>query len=483
MSTEPGQDPQIPCTRDLVETQFTIPLESCTGEYTIERPLLLDNWTDITTTVTDTSLSGCSVTTSEVNPDNSVTLTFGGTSTCVASTMKFFWQASDPGDCGASCGQQGGDYVGILARPFNSGDPELEPPGTVDTTGCVTSYCFYAQTSTGAFLIFQTNTPGSGRVVRVSDGASSDDLPPGTGTGCQKLVTVRYEGCPNYPPTTYNDENPPPGGGTPGGSGSPSGNPGSPPSDPNDKPQPPPPPPNTGGGFGGGNTPPPPSSGNSPPPPPSPVSFNFPGVGGQTIFYPSGAILTPSPEPEFPPIIGYIAGEDPIAIPWNGVVVFPGAEAGETVVLGNAYPATYISPMMAQQRFANWKVLKHAHLQFDNRKGLEIFTSRNSNTSGNYGKAVQRMRANIALIYNNRLQDEAITDLYRYDTLNWDDVVYSNHRSPKQLEPYSVFKEPLQGTSYSYQLGVYSFDSFLWTLVGWQVEGKLKGSRTSHGRD
>lgn len=300
---------------------------------------------------------------------------------------------------------------------------------------------------------------------------------------CEDIVTVRYEGCSKRPPNTYGEGNPPPGGGTPGGGGSPGGSP--PPS--GQSPSPPKSPPSNGGS--------PPPSGGSPggasPPPPAPLSTSSPPLfsagtaqsSGDSITYPGNIVLTPQPEPEFPTLIVILPGSEPEQIPWNGYGVYPGSEVPGDVVVGTTYPALYVSPMMAQRVFHNWKVLKHALLQFDNREGLNIQTSLTTTDTGQLGKALQRFNVNVGIIYNDELSDQVIQELYRYDTGLWSSALHTKHYSPKQLEGIVSFKEPLQGTSYSYQLAVYSSDAATWRLVGWQIEGKSKGKRRGHGRD
>jgi hypothetical protein len=194
-------------------------------------------------------------------------------------------------------------------------------------------------------------------------------------------------------------------------------------------------------------------------------------------------VLYPEPTAQMPSLFAILPGGEPTPIPWNGYVMYPGNPTPGTVIYGATYPALYISPMLMQQLFHEWKVLKHAMLQFDNRKGVQIHTAFTNTDAGQHGKALHKFDAQVLLIYNDRMSDETIPELYRYNDTTWTTQLYTKHYSPKQVDDVVSFKEPLLGTSYAYQIGVYSMDACTWKLVGWQVEGKLKGKRKGHGRD
>lgn len=301
---------------------------------------------------------------------------------------------------------------------------------------------------------------------------------------CEDSVTVRYEGCSKgAPPGTYNNTTPPPSGGSSGGGGSPGGSP--PPSEP--PPAPPPQPPSGGfGGSGGGGSPPPPSGNNPPPPsvsPPPQFSQQVAQPSGDQIIYPGSVVLTPAPEPEFPTIIAILPGGDPEQLPWNGYAVYPGSAVPGVVVVGATFPTLYVSPMMAQRVFHNWKTLKHVLLQFDNSEGVDIHTTFTTTSQAQFGKALKKFNVNVGIIYNDEMSDQVVQELYRYDEALWGSDLFLKHFSPKQLDKIVSFKEALLGTSYSYQLAVYSSDAHTWKLVGWQIEGKPKGKRRNHGRD
>jgi hypothetical protein len=128
-------------------------------------------------------------------------------------------------------------------------------------------------------------------------------------------------------------------------------------------------------------------------------------------------------------------------------------------------------------------VLKHVLLQFENKEGTNIQTSLTTTDTAQYGKALHRFNANVGIIYNDEYSDEVIQELYKYDSALWGQALFTKHYSPKQVDDVVSFKESLLGTSYSYQVVVYSSDPYTWRLVGWQIEGKQKGKRRNHGRD
>lgn len=464
----------VKCLPQLVEIVQKLPAGTgagCSGSYRIETPLLVSTWEpdSVVASVTATSFR-CSGTTTSVD-GSAVDVSFGGTGGGATCSTPYFHDGAWTTNC-VGGGTDSGTFpnCGTIGVPLEA---TLNPggvPGVSITTSAGTSSGCYSPILCSNITEFVSYGITN---VRKQNPADPD---------CEDTVTVRYEGCSKgAPPGTYEDGSPP-GGGTPGGGGSPGGSP--PP--PDESPTPPPSPPSGSGGSPGGGSPPPPSGDNPPPPsvaPPPPTSINTSTLSGVQVVYPDTTILAPAPTPQFPTLIAILPGGEPESIPWNGYAVYPGSETAGLVVVGTTYPTLYVSPMMAQRLFHNWKVLKHVLLQFENKEGTNIQTSLTTTDTAQYGKALHRFNANVGIIYNDEYSDEVIQELYKYDSALWGQALFTKHYSPKQIDDVVSFKESLLGTSYSYQVVVYSSDPYTWRLVGWQIEGKQKGKRRNHGRD
>lgn len=478
-----AQEPEVECTPQLAEVNQTIPGFAgigCTGTYTIETPLLISTWEPDSVTVEVVSVtSRCSGTTAAV-AGTEVVVTFAGTAGGSCSTIYLFDGVYD-----VKCGSPGIDPCNGATVSGTANDQTIVglPTGVVinNIPNCSGGGAtIQSSVSSQIGGITGTPCPGAGFNI-VSYNITNVRKQNPSDPDCEDIVRVRYEGCSKKPSGTYGDDNPPPGGGSPGGGTSPGG---SPPSD-----EPPATPPNNppsgfGGSGGGGGNNPPPSPPSSPPGTSNPPQVS-PGTSqnsGDSIVYPDETILTPEPIPEFPPLIVILPGGEPTQVPWNGYAAFLSISSGD-VVVGTTYPALYVSPMLAQKTFAGWKALKHAFVQFDNRRGTDIHTALTTTDTLQRGKALHQFNANIGLIYNDEMSDEVVQELYRYDAALWTLGLYQKHFSPKQLSDITLFKEPLLGVSYSYQLAVFSDDAATWKLVGWQIEGKLKGQRIGHSRN
>lgn len=478
----------VKCLPQLTELVNVIPA-TCGSSYTYEQPLLLQTWEQdsIQTTIVNVETSCSGGVTTNPQPNGSVQMQLNGTPQNCSDSWLFDIAFSSTctlaSQGGGGVGQIPTQTFGVTGKPISA---VISYPQPLDSTcgrltvaiqgggetiingaplcppdGCLNFIAYPPQ------YTFQN--------VRIN--------PQGGGIPCETKVTIRHEGCSKAPPPgTYGNDNPP-GGGSPGGGGSVGGNP--PPADESPKPPPQPPSGGFGGGSGGGGAPPP--GGDSPPPPsvspPPPPPLGTSQPSGEQVLYPNQTVLAPAPTPQFPTLIAILPGGDPEALPWNGYAVYPGSETASSVIVGTTYPTLYVSPMLAQRVFHNWKTLKHVLLQFDNRDGTNIHTNLTTNDIAQYGKALQRFNANVAVIFNDEYSDEVIQELYRYDPALWGGDLFLKHYSPKQIDDVVSFKEALLGTSYSYQVAVYSSDTRTWKLVGWQVEGKPKGKRRSHSRD
>lgn len=474
-----SEEPELKCNPQLAEVSQPVNTSGgCSGSYTIETPLLVSGWKNATASVVSSDC-GCGAATTVNGTKVNVALSGSRPNPCP--TLYQFKVTQTVCTVGSSptCNTTTG---GFALAPLGS-----KPTGTVrqDSSGVATSWyatCERTDGTTFEILVADENEPsfqitnvsiGSVQKVNESDPECFD---------CR--VTVKYEGCSETPSGGYDPSNPPPGGSPPSIS-PPSGSPPSSPPQSNPPPRPP------SGGFpppSGGNNPPPPAA-PPPSPPPRPPDAKLSLLGSPYVIpagvdpsYPSGVTLYPQPSIYNPSLTAIFPGGEIVAIPWNGYLTWFGALAGTTIVSGNNFPAWYVSPMMSQKVFDNWKVLKHATIQFEN-VNTEIHTSKSTNDTLLYGKAQQLFDANLALLYNDQHADQTIYDLYRYDNGRWTLQLYPRHGSPKSIDKFVVFKEPLQGVANSYQIAIHSSDPYTWKLVGWQIEGKLKGKRTGHSRD
>lgn len=477
------QEPPTPCTPQLIEIENVIPAQ-CGQSYVFQQPLLLQTWeqSSITTSVTNITTSCSGGVTTNPQPNGSVNMTLNGTASGCSNTWLF-----DVNYSSRCVDSNGVGVIGTVTYSVTGGKP-------VDVN-FTASFPPSPPCGTGALQVVVEGggtLPATGSICPPSPCLNFVEYPPVAtfagnvritgGTPCETKVTIKWEGCSKKPAGTYApDETPPPGGTSSLGGAAPSGNP------PSTSPPPPSDAPSSYGGDGG--TPPPLGGGGASPPsgggasnPPTPyVGSNQPSSGFM-VQYPDGTVLTPQPQPEFPPIIVTLPGGDVVPMPWNGYAVYPGIAVGQVAVLGNAYPAIYVSPMIHQRTFYNWKVLKHAFVQLEN-ETTDIHTALTTADAALRGKAIHRFNANVGIIYNDENAAQVIEDLYRYDNTLWSADLYSKHYSPKQLDRIVVFKEPLQGVSYAYQLVLFSQDEAVWKLVGWQIEGKLKGNRVGHSRN
>lgn len=240
------------------------------------------------------------------------------------------------------------------------------------------------------------------------------------------------------------------------------------------QPQPPPPPPPDNPPPPNSNPPPLPPNSNPPPPPPfndespepipfaptippafSPIDLSF-NTGTPQVFYPRIAINLIGGTIQFTSWTGY------------GITI---SDIGSYVV-GTAFPSAYTSPMLSLSSLSNLKRLTHVTLQFDNTKGLRKVPQSNI--------PLVNLNASLGITYWGNEGGDTQTDVYRYDPVRFPDALYSSQGSPSQLDKISVFKEPLLGTGWSYQVSVFSIDDSFFNLVGWQVIGKSKGLRTSN---
>lgn len=159
-------------------------------------------------------------------------------------------------------------------------------------------------------------------------------------------------------------------------------------------------------------------------------------------------------------------------------------EAVDAVIqVGQAYQAVYTTPLLTLQTLANLKRLKHVYLYFDNIDGQPIYTAQDVNTSSGQsneeivGLPKLDLNASVIVLYESDLNGEKSLDLYGFSSLVWDDSLFDVVPSNNQYRRYTLFKEYLLGTGYSYQVGVWSFDETAFILSGWQVTSLINAER------
>jgi hypothetical protein len=154
------------------------------------------------------------------------------------------------------------------------------------------------------------------------------------------------------------------------------------------------------------------------------------------------------------------------------------APAGSTVKVGLSYLTMFATPLFTQSVLGRFKRLFHFFGYFNNDVGLENFTGADVVGPQNPDEIVDRPRqqlgVNVAIAFDSGYSSELTYDLYSSGNLVWD-FSFFDTASPVQDKPYILFKEPIQGINYGFQVYFYSWDEKFFDLVGWQVDGKVKG--------
>ena len=157
--------------------------------------------------------------------------------------------------------------------------------------------------------------------------------------------------------------------------------------------------------------------------------------------------------------------------------------ANANVVVGQAYPVYYFSPMFARLNFGTGKRVIHVYALFDNTDGLATFQASDVNTaSGQTAEQVtgipqNRLDCSIGVVYNGQRDGELDYDIYGYSDLVWDDAIFDVDPSAYQYQRYALFKESVQGLGYAYQLVLFSFDESVFKLAAYMIGAKLKADR------
>lgn len=172
------------------------------------------------------------------------------------------------------------------------------------------------------------------------------------------------------------------------------------------------------------------------------------------------------------------------------VVVFNGtswtpetAVAGTKLEWGQGYIAVYTTPMFMLQSLGKLKRMKHAYLYFDNKSIQSLFTAADVNSvSGQVPAAIvdtfkTKAQCNISMVYSSEVTGETSADIYGSEELFWDESAFDIAAPNAQNEIYQLFKEPIQGVGYSFQMSVWSYDPHTFKLCGYMIDATQKGKR------
>ena len=157
------------------------------------------------------------------------------------------------------------------------------------------------------------------------------------------------------------------------------------------------------------------------------------------------------------------------------------AAIGAVIQTGSAYLAVYSTPVFTNQQLRSQKQRKWVYAYFDNSIGHLLYSSADTNaTSGQLTTAITdtpklRVNANITLTFSSENSGETTADVYGFESLVWDDTLFDVNAPSSSYQAYQLFKEPIRGTGYSYQMLIWNYDIATWKLVGFQIQGTQKG--------
>ena len=109
------------------------------------------------------------------------------------------------------------------------------------------------------------------------------------------------------------------------------------------------------------------------------------------------------------------------------------------------------------------KRVKHIYVYFDNELGLDVFKVADVNSSSGQD----------LLELENDYSGEVTADLYSFYSLVFDESLFDVYTSQGQFRRYTLFKEHLLGTGYSYAIGLWSFDESAFTMAAWQISNRV----------
>jgi len=159
------------------------------------------------------------------------------------------------------------------------------------------------------------------------------------------------------------------------------------------------------------------------------------------------------------------------------------AAANSVVIVGQAYPVMYTTPLFTQRSLSSLKRLRHVYAFFDNKLGQDSYGASDVNTASGQvaefiaGQPKVRQNINFAVRYESDDDAENIYDVFGYQNLVWDDAQFDIDPPAYSYRRDGVFKEALQGTGYSYQLLIWSYDESAFILAGYQITADVKGNK------
>ena len=149
---------------------------------------------------------------------------------------------------------------------------------------------------------------------------------------------------------------------------------------------------------------------------------------------------------------------------------------------GSAYPAYYISPSFALESLNRVKSMSHLSVIFDNTLGHDVWRHSQLVATQDVGVVdTYRQRLNSSLLYIVNYAFNGITemDLYRYPALTWDAGEYDVAVPVDQFLTNQIHKIPLQGSAYSVQFCLFSYDETAFRLNAYQLMGKVHPGNSS----
>lgn len=161
------------------------------------------------------------------------------------------------------------------------------------------------------------------------------------------------------------------------------------------------------------------------------------------------------------------------------------AVANTIIEVGQVYTTVYATPLFTWNTLQRYKRLLYWLGFFDNTVSTDVYTETDVNiTSGQdaeqiIGMPKTRLDCNISFVYNSQDNGDTSADLYGFEQLVWDAGMLDVYL-PLQTDDYVLLKQALQGIGYSFQGIVWSTDEASFRMSGYQLDGKMKGTKYSH---
>jgi len=178
------------------------------------------------------------------------------------------------------------------------------------------------------------------------------------------------------------------------------------------------------------------------------------------------------------PIVGYTTTSTTITF------IDPSNDFSNVVyTYGRNYISVFRTPVFSWGLLSNYKrAIKWAGL-FSNApsdaKFEDVLTAPATDRASMVGRAKVLTDANIAIIYNNEREGTSSYDVFRLGQLIYDISLFDTYDGPYSLDEYVQIVEPLQGTGYSIQVALWSYDRNTFEFAGYQLVAQTKGKRYS----